>query len=146
MAVTAVLYDHAVKKIIDGEFPDSDTFRVNLYSAFTPNVTHTTLAAVEGAATQLSTANGYTQNTKALASPAYSITGTNDGKFDAEDITWTATTGAIGAATHALIYDDTQANDPPLMYIAFGTGKTADPGTDFKITWATGGIIRFTYT
>ena len=146
MAVTAVLYDHAVKKMLDSEMLDTNTYRINLYSAFTPNTAHTTLTGVHSAATQLSGVNGYTQDGKSLVSPAYSTTGTNDAKFDAEDVTWTATTGAIGPATHALIYDDTQTNDPPLMYIAFGTGKTADPGTDFKITWATGGIVRFTYT
>lgn len=146
MAVTAVLYDHTVKKIVDGEFPDSDTFRINLYSAMTPNTAHTTLTGVHSAATQLSTANGYTQNSKTVAM-TYSTTGTNDAKLDGVDVTWTAAaSGAIGPATHALLYDDTQTNDPPLMYIAFGTGKTADAGTDFKITWATGGIVRFTYT
>lgn len=146
MAVTAVLYDRTVYNFTDAVFKDSDTYRVNLYSAMTPSTAHSTLAAVHGAATQLSSANGYTQNTMSLGSPAFSVTGTNDAKFDATDVTWTATTGAIGPATHALVYNDTVTGDIPVMYIAFGTGKTADAGTDFKITWATSGIIRFTYT
>lgn len=149
MAVTATLYNNTVYNFVDGVFQDGHTYRINLYSAFTPDVTDTTLTEVHTGATQIATANGYTQNSKQVGSVAFSVTGTNDAKLDAADVTWTATTGPIpstGTATHALIYDDTVTNDPPVMYIAFGTGKKADAGTDFKITWATGGLIRFTYT
>lgn len=142
MAVTISLYNHTAKRFAEGSNVPGDTYKVNLYSAFTFDATATTKAAAETGATQLSTANGYTQNDKALASVAVTQTG-NDAAFDAADVTWTATGGAI-AAMGALVYNDTDTDDPPLAWIDFGETKTADAGTDFKIIWDAAGIVTFT--
>lgn len=142
MAVTITLFDHTAQRFADGSNAVGDTYKVNLYSAFTLDTTATTKTAAETGATQLSTANGYTQNDKALASVVVTKTG-NDAAFDAADVTWTATSGAI-EAIGALIYNDTDSLDPPLAYIDFDGAKTADAGTDFKLIWDAAGIVTFT--
>lgn len=146
MAVTITLYDHTVSRFASGANAVDDTYKINLYSAFTFDAADTTKAAAETGGTQLSTANGYTQDDKALGSVAVSVVTTNDAKFDAADVSWTASGGDIGPASYAMIYNDTDADDPPVACIAFGEAKTANTGTPFNITWDAAGIITFTYT
>lgn len=146
MAVTITLYDHTVSRFASGANAVGDTYKINLYSAFSFDATDTTKALAEGGATQLTTANGYTQDAKTLANVAVSVVSTNDAKFDADDVSWTASGGDIGPASYAMIYNDTDTDDPPLAYIAFGEAKTANTGTPFNITWDAAGIITFTYT
>jgi hypothetical protein len=100
----------------------------------------------EGGATQLSTANGYTQDTKELTDVLVSIVTTNDAKFAAANVSWTASGGDIGPASYAMIYNETDTDDPPVAYIAFGESKTANTGTPFNVTWDAAGIVTFTYT
>jgi hypothetical protein len=146
MAVSITLYDHTVSRFASGANAVGDTYKINLYSVFDFDATDTTKALAEGGATQLTTANGYTQNDKSLANVAVSVVSTNDAKFDADDVSWTAAVGDIGPASYALIYNDTDTDDPPVAYIAFGEAKTANAGTPFNITWHSDGIITFTYT
>lgn len=142
MAVTVSLFNHSAKRFADGSNLAADQYKVNLYTAFTFDATATTKAAAETGATQVATNFGYTQDAKLLTSVAVTQTG-NDAAFDAADVTWTATGGQIAAA-HALVYNDTDTDDPPLLYINFGETKTADDGTDFKIIWDATGIVAFT--
>lgn len=146
MAVTITLYDHTVSKFADGSFAAGDTYKINLYSAFTFTASDTTKAAAETGATQLATNFGYTQDTKTLGSFAISIITTNDAKLDAADVTWTASGGDIGPAQYALVYNETDTNDPPVFFIDFGQAETATDGTDFRIVWNANGIITWTYS
>lgn len=143
MPVTISLYNHTAAKFADGSFAVGDTYKATLYSAFSFDATDTTKTTAESGGTQLSTANGYTQDSKTLANVAVSTVTTNDAKFDADDITWTASGGSI-AAMGCLIYDDTDANDPPLAFIDFGGTQTAGDGTDFKVIFNASGIVTFT--
>jgi hypothetical protein len=145
MAV-ATLYNHTVNRFINGLNASTDSYIINLYSAFSFDATDTTKVLAEGGATQLSTANGYTQNNKALASVTLDLVTTNDGVFDAADVSWTASGGAIGPARYAMIYNDTDADDPPVVYIDLEENKTADAGTPFNITFNASGIVLFSYT
>lgn len=146
MAVTVSLYNHTTKRFADGSNAVGDTYTINLYSAFTHDATATTKTAAESGATQLSTAYGYTQNAKNLANVVVTTVTTNDAMFDADDVTWSASGGDIGPARYALLYNSTDANGPPVLSIDFGENKTANSGTDFKITWNASGIVTFTYT
>lgn len=146
MPVTISLYNHTAQKFADGSFAVGDTYKINLYSAFSFDATDTTKALAESGGTQLATNYGYTQDNKVIASVAVNITTTNDATFDAADITWTAAGGDIGPAVGALMFNDTDANDPPVAYIDFGGGQTAVNGTDFKIIWNASGIFTFTVT
>lgn len=140
MAVTVTFYNHTAKRILAGEFPATDTYKVNLYSALPVNATATTKAAAESGATQLSTANGYTQDAKTIAGLAVTTVTTNDGKLTFDPVDWDATGGSIAAA-YALIYDDTATNDPPYAHIDFGGTVTAVAGTKFRINPNANGFL-----
>ena len=145
MSVTVSLYNHTTAKFADGTFLASNTYKINLYSVFVHDATATTKAGAESGATQLTSANGYTQNDKTTACTVSTVT-TNDAKWDLADVTWSATPGNIGPARYALVYNDSVTDDPPVFSIDFGEDKTANGGTDFKITWHTDGVLTFTYT
>ena len=81
-----------------------------------------------------------------MGSVTLSLVTTNDAAFDAADVSWTASGGAIGPARYALIYNDTDTDDPPVVYIDLGENKTADAGTPFNITFNASGIVLFSYT
>jgi hypothetical protein len=146
MAGTLSLYSHTVNRFSSGANAVSDTYKINLYSAFTFDPTATTKAAAEVGATQLATANGYTQDSKALTGVAINIVTTDDSVFTADNVSWSASGGDIGPATHALLYNDTDTDDPPVLCFAFGEAKTANTGTPFNINWNATGIILWSYT
>lgn len=141
MAVTISLYNHTAAKFADGSFAVADTYKVKLLTAATFDATHTTLAGTGG--TESTTATGYTAGGQALASVAVTTVTTNDAKFDANDLTWTASGGAI-TASYAILYNDTDANDPPVAFIDFGGSESAGDGTDFIIVWNASGIFTWT--
>lgn len=137
MAVTISPYNHTSKLFMDGTNAVSSTFRVKLLTAATFDATHTTLAATGG--TEVTNANGYVTNGKALTTVAVTTVNTKDAKFDADDTIWDATGSGI-SATKAILYNDTATNDPPLWFIDFGETKTASAGDQFKIIWPAAGI------
>lgn len=141
MAVTISLYNHTAKLFAEGSNAAADTYKLKLYSAATFDATNTTLVGVTG--TETTTATGYTAGGQALANVAVTTTTTNDAKFDADDVTWTASGGSIDAA-YAIIYNDTDVNDPHIAFIDFGGTQSAGDGTDFKVVWNVNGIFTFT--
>lgn len=141
MAVTISLYNHTAKLFADGSNLEADTYKLKLYSAATFAAGDTTLAGVTG--TEATTGTGYTAGGQALANVAVTTVTTNDAKFDADDVTWTASGGSIDAA-YGIIYNDTDANDPPIAFIDFDGTQSAGDGTDFKVVWNANGIFTFT--
>lgn len=140
MAVTISLYNHTAKRFADGSNAVGDTYKVKLLSAGTFNATHTTLTATGG--TEVS-GNGYTTGGATLSGVSVTTTTTNDATFDANDVVWSASGGSI-AALAAIVYNDTDTDDPPVAFIDFGGTETAGDGTDFKIVWNASGIFTFT--
>lgn len=141
MAVTISLYNHTAKRFADGSNAVGDTYKVKLLTAATFDATHTTEAAAGG--TEVANGNGYTTGGVTLANVAVTTVTTNDAKFDADDASWSASGGSIAAA-YGRIYNDTDANDPPVAFIDFGGTETAGDGTDFRIVWNASGIFTFT--
>ena len=118
-------------KIIDFA---NDTFKIILMgTGFTfDKDTHHGYADVS--ASELSTGNGYTANTKTLAGVAVTEDDTDDRcEITWSNVTWTASGGAIGPSPGAIIFDDTvttPTDDPIVGYIDFGGDQTqADGGT-----------------
>jgi hypothetical protein len=140
MAVTISLYNHTAKRFADGSNAVGDTYKVALYTAATFDATNTTLAGITK--TEHSNGNGYTTGGATLASVAVNQSG-NDAAFDAADVTWSASGGSI-SASYAIVYNDTDANDPPVCFIDFGGAATAGDATDFKLIWNASGIVTFT--
>ena len=81
------------------------------------------------------TGTGYTAGGASLSTQTLTEAATL--KWDAADIAWT---GATFSASHAVIYDDTNAADELICSIDFGTAKTVSSGT-FTIVFHTDGII-----
>lgn len=141
MAVSISLYNHTAKLFADGSNAVGDTYKVKLLTAATFDASHTTLAATGG--TETTGANGYTTGGQSLANVAVTTVSTNDAKFDADDLTWSASGGSISAA-YGIIYNDSDTDDPPLAFIDFDGSQSAGDGTDFKIVWNASGIFTFT--
>lgn len=143
MPVTVTIYNHTKARFLSGANSEADTYKINLYSTLPANLTATTKAAAESGATQIATANGYTQDTKTLSGVAVTVVTTDDARFDADDVTWTASGGSIAAA-FAMVYNDTDTNDPPVFRIDFDGTITATAGIPFVIAWNASGIITVT--
>lgn len=140
MAVTVSLYNHTSKRFADGANAVGDTYKVKLLTAATFDATHTTLAATGG--TEASN-TGYTAGGATLANVSVTTVTTNDAKFDADDVTWSATGSALDAA-YGIIYNDSDTDDPPVAFIDFDGTESAGDGTDFKIIWSASGIFTWT--
>lgn len=146
MAVTITPYNHTLKKLANQEFNLSalKVMLVNQDAVTGFSAANTTLAqALSGSQDEVS-GNGWAAGGEALDSAAVTTVTTNDAKFDADDISKTATGGNIGPAYGAIIYDDSDADDAPLAMINFGQHEEAGETTDFKIIWPAGGIITWT--
>jgi hypothetical protein len=141
VAPTISLYNHTAARFASGANAVGDTYKVKLLTAATFNATHTTLAATGG--TEVANGNGYTTGGATLANAAVTTVNTNEAKFDADDVTWAASGGAI-TASFAILYNATDADDPPVAFIDFDGAETAGTGTDFKIIWNANGIVTFT--
>lgn len=129
------IYDRFKANLFNKEVDlEGDTIIVILLDnshAFT--TTHNNLTDVS--ANELATAGGYTQQDKELAGKAVTQAATT--KWDGTDVEWTS---ATFSAYHAVLYDETAANDL-ILSIDFGGVKTVTAGT-FKIQWHVDGIIN----
>ena len=121
--------------VIDWE---SDSLKAAMYSdigGFTKDTTTYT------SANELPTGSGYTQGDKAVTGGNIIQNDADDvAQYDVADISWTAAGGAIGPASGCLIYDVTNASGAVYL-IDFAAAKTADDGTDFKITIDASGLF-----
>lgn len=141
MPVSISLYNHTSRLFANGSNIPADTYKLKLYTAATFNAADTTLAGITG--TEAATGTGYTAGGQALTGVAVTTVTTNDAKFDADDVVWTASGGSI-TASYAVLYNDTDANDPPLAFIDFGGSQSAGDTTNFKVVWNASGILTFT--
>lgn len=143
MAVTISLYNHTARRFADGSNAPADTYKVALYTAATFDATNTTLAGITK--TETASGNGYTTGGVVLTGVAITTVTTNGAKFDANDASWSATDSGI-TANYAIIYNDTDTDDPPVAFIDFDGVESAAAGTDFLIAWNAAGIFTWTVT
>lgn len=114
------------KKQID---MDTDTFKLILMATgFTFNKdTHATLADVS--ASELANGNGYTTGGVTLANSTVTEDDTNDkASVSFDNISWTASSGALGPTPGAIMYDDTVGDDTIVGFIDFTTERTVTDG------------------
>jgi hypothetical protein len=62
-------------------------------------------------------------------------------KLSADDLTLTASGGAVAAFRYVVIYNDTVANDPVVGYYDYGSSLTLNDGDTFTIDIGTNGIL-----
>lgn len=140
MALTINLYNHTTRLFGNGSFIPGDTYKIMLCTAATFDATNTTLAGITK--TEVANGNGYTTSGETLTGVAVTTVATNGAKFDADDVSWTATGGPI-TASFAILYNDTDTNGPPLALIDFDGVESAVATTDFLVVWNTSGIFTW---
>lgn len=143
MAVTISLYNHTARRFADGSNAQADTYKVALYTAATFDAANTTLAGITK--TEVASGSGYTTGGATLGNVLVTTVSTNGAKFDADDVTWSADGGPI-TASYAILYNDTDTDDPPVAFIDFDGSESAGDGTDFLIVWNANGIFTWTAT
>ena len=141
MAVTISLYNHTAARFASGANAVGDTYKLMLCTAATFDATNTTLAGITK--TEVANGDGYTTGGATLANVAVTTVTTNDAKFDADDVAWSATGSGI-TASYGILYNDTDADDPPVAFIDFGGSESAAAGTDFIVVWNASGIFTWT--
>lgn len=112
---------------------EADTIKVMLLSgshSFT--ATNNVLSDVS---TNQITGTGYTAGGATLANKAVTQGATT--KWDADDTEWSS---ATFTTAHAVIYDDSLANDDLIASLDFGGNQTV-AGAKFSIVWSSDGII-----
>lgn len=140
---TINLYNHTAKLFANKQVTLT-TLKVQLLNdSATFTASHTALTSVNNSGAYEVDGNGWTTGGETLSGVAVTTVTTNDAKLDADDVSVTASGGAVGPAYKAVIYDDTDANDAPLAFIDFETSKQADSGTPFNINWDSNGIFTW---
>lgn len=139
------LYNHTARKLMNTEFSPADTYKVMLLNATASfNAAHTTLTQVSNANAYEVYGNGWAQLGETLANVAVSTITTNDAMFDADDIAKAISGGALGPYSALVIYDDTDANDPPLGYLQLTAAITVADGAIAAVFWPATGIVTAT--
>lgn len=136
-----VIYNAFKKNIANGTIDlDTDTIKVMLVtSAYTPDQdAHEFKSEV----TNEISGTGYVAGGQALSNKAVSQDNINNKSiFDADDVTWTASTIT---ARGAVLYKDTgnPATSPLICYMDFGSDRSSSNG-DFTLQFNTAGILNF---
>ena len=140
MAVSISLYDHTTRRFADGSNVPSDTYKLALYSSATFDAANTTLAGITK--TEIAQEYGYTTGGKVLTNVTVSTVSGGGAIFNADSVEWTADGGSI-VASYAILYNDTDPDDPPLAFIDFGATAATNDGAEFTIEWNPDGIIAW---
>lgn len=142
MPITVQQFDHNAQRFASGANVTADVYKVALYTSATFLASATTLAGVTKVEVGTS-GTGYTATGATLSGVAITQVG-NDAKFDANDVSWSVPAGGTLSAAYAILYNDTDANDPPLLFIDFDGTKTVTDGGIFQIIWDAAGIVTWT--
>lgn len=144
MAVSFYAYNHTPRLIANQEVAVASLKVMLLSASAAYTAANTTLDQVAGVntpprANEVS-GNGWTAGGMALANEAWTTVTTNDTKFDATDLSVTASGGDIGPARYAVVFDDAHASKAPLYFVDFGESRTAGDGTPFVFVWHADGL------
>lgn len=118
---------------------DDDSMYATLYGS---GATFTSESEDYSTTNELATGNGYTRLGEAVTGQTTTVNDTdNVVQFDIGDITWTASGGDIGPAQYCAIVASGTYGTKYLYIMDFGSEKTANDGTDFKITIHSSGLF-----
>lgn len=142
MAVTAKVYNKAITSLANKEIDwGSDTIKVTLHTnAYTPS--QTAHQYQSDLTNEVAAGGGYTTGGITLANKTEAFAGQVK-KFDADDVSWAASTIT---ARYAVIADTTPgsaATNPLIAYVDFGADVVSTGGA-FTITWDANGIFTVT--
>jgi hypothetical protein len=104
------LYNQAKKKLMAGTITLPGTYKIALVKS-TSNFATATLGGYHSITNEVANGSGYATGGQSLASEAWTV-GASAGqyKFDANDVVWTGTGGAIGSIQACVIYASAAAS------------------------------------
>lgn len=144
---TIQLYNHTAALFASGTCVAGDTYKVMLLnSSASFNATHTALTTVSNAGAYEVSGNGWTTGGMALTGVTIGTVTTNDATFDAADLLVPISGGSLGPYSSYVIYNDTDANDPPLAFVTLTAAQTVADGGVAGAIWNADGIIKWTVT
>lgn len=141
MSVTITPYNHTAAKFANGSFAEGDNYKLMLCTSAVFDPANIVLDEISK--TETTDDFGYLAGGQLLTGVAVVTVGSNDAKFDADDVVWTASAASI-TASKAILYNSTDLNYPPVAFIDFGGSQSATDGTDFRVIWNVDGIFNFT--
>jgi len=124
---SGVFYQSWKEYIAEGANCGSDSFKVALSNTAPVVGTHTVLAD----AVEIANGNGYTTGGNAAAT---SSSAQSAGTFKlvlGDPATWTGSGAGMATFRYVILYDDTLASDPLVMYWDYGTTVTLAAGETF---------------
>jgi len=86
---------------------------------------------------EIAAGNGYTSGGETLTTVAVDVSGTNP-LITCDNISWTASGGAIETCKGACVYNDSHATKTVLGYIDFGANYSTGDGTMLTINFSNG--------
>jgi len=144
MAITCKISEQFNEEYSKGEHSlASDTLKaILLDTSFGPFDAETDLTYSDISANEIATGNGYTQNNKTLTTVSLDQTD-NEMLLNADNLTWSASGGAIETCKACAIINETHANDTIICCIEFGANYATADGTSLAIN-VSNGIIKLT--
>lgn len=139
MSLAMTVYDSFLYTIGNKEIDlNSDTLKVALLNgSYTPSMSHSYLSDLSLATTEIS-GTGYTSGGVTLTRVTYIVSDAS-AKLAGGNPLWQNLTASN--ITYAVLYNDTPADNKPLIaYIKFDPAKTVS-ASDFEIVWNASGIL-----
>jgi hypothetical protein len=137
------LYESAKEYIGDGTVDlDGHSFKIALFTS-SSNANDLTQSTFAGLTNQHAGGTGYTYGGATLTTVTWNRSG-GTVTFDADNVEWTASGGAI-TAMFAVIYDDTAASDELICVCLLenpAANVTAADGTKFQVNFNASGIFN----
>jgi hypothetical protein len=124
---SGVFYQSWKEYLTEGVNCGSDSFKVALSNSAPNTATHTLLAD----ATEISAGNGYTAGGNAAATSSSAQSGGTFKLVLADPAAWTGSGAGMATFRYVILYDDTLAGDPLVMYWDYGSGVTLASGETF---------------
>lgn len=139
------IYNLAKKKLGNGTLPlNSTAFRITLHTSAS-NAATLTLGTFQSLTGEVTEANGYSSSGKAMTNEVWTVgASAKQYKFDADDVTWTGTGGAISNIKFAVIWlSGASANARHLLCFSSLTSSqfTLAQNNTLTIQMASGGVL-----
>ena len=144
---TAHYYNHTVENfLVGGTFAPDDDYIVLLLSAAGVaafDAAHTTLSQVTDTGSYEVYGNGWTQGGITIANTDFATYDSGDVILDGDDVSQAITGGSLGPFSGYVVYNGTDANDPPVVMVELDAAKTINENYLAVIEWPATGIVWF---
>lgn len=141
---TAFIYNHTRFNFISGNNVGADTYKVALLNASaTFNAAHTTLAQVTNNGANEVSGFGWAAGGMAIPNDNFQIVNTDEAAMTADNLEVVISGGDLGPFSHYVIFNDTDPNDPPLVFITLTAPQTVPDGNTIRFPWVNNRLFVF---